>query len=1580
MTSFLARTGIWKDAKVSFGVAVVMETISRIEAFLDAVAFSSPSDAAPILSDLIVASGRIAEELEWQLENGDCDVDPERWDFCSPMDFHFPILKKKETQRCCSAQDRSHSESQGLGEAVDAVLEKAIARVVRCLHVGEGMNITAPDGSSLIAKKVRGLDAFEEPITTPSGTNILFPRCPLADCDRPIATTVLETPRTIRNGDRRSAELARGTPTVTIDVREDDGTIIPVRHLDSPMSLELPVAEIHIPPCTYVNPSEALKRRRIPIVFHSFPKPKNRGLFLEFTIPPEAADEQNFLILVGSGGGPRSGDSRRDRRSSGAFQVRRLRHVEETSIQIVSPEKNGAEKTFDLSSISSGQPGLYRILASLEGSEERPGSDPQRMTVGVSMLKEDVAFEEMLGEAAFEEMLGGAAFEDVLEGAAFDDVAWKYLQRFDIPYCLHTVDVGVLYWNETLNKYMDDGIHVLEATWDRVRASATHLTVFGGSFFVVPNQVDFVYVFAHSGFGDNVTIYLTLVFTVSIYVSLVIWARWQDRLDFKTIGSLPLPDNKPEDKYIYEILVSTGDKSSSSTDSVVSFILSGEFDETDVRTFGKPSRPVFRKGAKDSFVMTCPRPLGPLNYLRIWHDNSGRGNYQSWFLNYMTVRDLQTGEKYDFIGNTWFAVEEGDGEIDRLLPVASAEQRQDTEYLFSTHSQLNLRDGHLWFSVFLRPAASRFTRVQRVSSCMAFFYLSMLVSAMWYSRVRSQPPGGGIHFGPFTLSPEENDGVKMEEDAAGVAASWSSDRIDIFFRSVLAFDFAVPVNGFVLVRKCAHAAYVFVDFLPSLLVYSNFHRNHNVTIGVGVMSNIITFFPATLIVTMFRKARRRQLRPSRIDIALGRPADGGSPPGPQHPSDLMAKRKKKFLLPWWFRYVAWALVVGAIGTSTFFLAAFGIQFGNEKTRLWVTSVVTSFFSSILIVQPLKVSVPGLRYSDPTWKPRKVHYRPMDRAKLEAAREKRKREKRMWAILREIMTHTLFMCLILVLSYGNRDPNAFYLKRAMEANLIRIGNEEIDFSKVSNANDFWKWLHAVVLLEVRAQPLYNGNAPWGLRGYMNDGANRVLGYPILRQIRVRPYACPVAKRVFDRNMTHCAATATIVNEDHDNYCTAWRKPKKISDAGSPECSWEEFKYTKAEKLNAYPIVGHLDAYSGGGYVMRITGRQEDLADRFVELQRAQWISKHTRAVMLEFYTYNAQVNLFGLGRVMAEVLPGGGMFPSWRFDGISLLPHQTGFGVFVFICEIVFLLFVIHNTYQMVKAVWQQRRRYLDEYWNYAEGAMVIVEWTAVGLYFVRSNVTGAVLKEIDETYGNDYVRLQYVSIIDEVFGYAVAFICSMAMITFMKLLRFNKRIGILSATIRQCWEELTGYAFVFCMVFIGFGLMFYLFFHRTLEEWSNFVTAMETCFSMMLGKFKFESMKEDNTMASIFFFLFAIAQSIIMINILLTIIIRSFEVVKNDIAKQPNEYEMLEFIWSRLRICVGISPYGRGNKVAHEVQKEQKEEEFPEVKKFEEKMEAMFYHLNQVYFDGSLNYDDFLWKSKKVHQRHVSGHHHSDRN
>lgn len=139
-----------------------------------------------------------------------------------------------------------------------------------------------------------------------------------------------------------------------------------------------------------------------------------------------------------------------------------------------------------------------------------------------------------------------------------------------------------------------------------------------------------------------------------------------------------------------------------------------------------------------------------MNHLRLWHDNSGRSKC-AWFLKYVIVHDLQTREKYFFIGNKWFAFNKQDGLIDRLLPVAGDLQKSDLKYLIEKETKEKLSDGHLWFSIFARPTLSSFTRKDRLTCCFVFLLITGMMNILYYEQDRTAN-SNLIKFGPFNIS------------------------------------------------------------------------------------------------------------------------------------------------------------------------------------------------------------------------------------------------------------------------------------------------------------------------------------------------------------------------------------------------------------------------------------------------------------------------------------------------------------------------------------------------------------------------------------------------------------------------------------------------------------------------------------------------------------------------------------------------------------------------------------------------------------------------------------------------------------
>ena len=112
------------------------------------------------------------------------------------------------------------------------------------------------------------------------------------------------------------------------------------------------------------------------------------------------------------------------------------------------------------------------------------------------------------------------------------------------------------------------------------------------------------------------------------------------------------------------------------------------------------------------------------------------------YLNQITVRDVQTNEFWHFVCNDWLTPARGIRSIRRSLVVDNSIK---FSYRFKLKASQTIRDQHLWLSIFLRPAHSFFTRVQRVACAMSFIMMSMVTNIVWHGHAESDDDIDIVH-------------------------------------------------------------------------------------------------------------------------------------------------------------------------------------------------------------------------------------------------------------------------------------------------------------------------------------------------------------------------------------------------------------------------------------------------------------------------------------------------------------------------------------------------------------------------------------------------------------------------------------------------------------------------------------------------------------------------------------------------------------------------------------------------------------------------------------------------------------------
>lgn len=401
----------------------------------------------------------------------------------------------------------------------------------------------------------------------------------------------------------------------------------------------------------------------------------------------------------------------------------------------------------------------------------------------------------------------------------------------------------------------------------------------------------------------------------------------------------------------------------------------------------------------------------------------------------------------------------------------------------------------------------------------------------------------------------------------------------------------------------------------------------------------------------------------------------------------------------------------------------------------------------------------------------------------------------------------------------------------------------------------------------------------------------------------PGFCPIYSRLHSV-ITECNQYYDTASEEKGSYNVGW---KPLGANKNKSSILEEYRYTSAEELNGFSFWGSESTFGGGGYVLRLRGSGEYMLNRMEELESEGWIDRYTRAVFVEFSVYNPQVNLFIVATILGEFLPDGSILPYYRFNTANLLPHMNSSLAFQIICEVVFLIFTISFLVSETRALRRAKFEYFTQFWSLVEFTICFNSLFATVVFFYRMHVTTMITKRFKESHGNEYMKLQTCSYWDEVFTITISWLVFLASLKFLKLLRFNKRMSILSMTLRNAAKDLLYISLIFLCIFLAFIQLFYLVFATNIPAFKTFVTSLESGILMMMGKFDVYAMLMlEPVLTQISIFFFVVTVTFIIVNIFISILNEAFAAVRNDVAKQSNDYEIIDFMISQLKVWAGM--------------------------------------------------------------------------
>ncbi|KAJ3610234.1 hypothetical protein NHX12_022328 [Muraenolepis orangiensis] len=464
-----------------------------------------------------------------------------------------------------------------------------------------------------------------------------------------------------------------------------------------------------------------------------------------------------------------------------------------------------------------------------------------------------------------------------------------------------------------------------------------------------------------------------------------------------------------------------------------------------------------------------------------------------------------------------------------------------------------------------------------------------------------------------------------------------------------------------------------------------------------------------------------------------------------------------------------------------------------------------------------------------------------------------REQFMRTTLRELLVYLVFLVDICLLTYGMTSSSTYYYTKAMTDLFVNTaGDGGVAFQSIDSMADFWIYAKGPLLDGLYWTKWYN-NQPLasGERSFIYY-ENMLLGVPRMRQIKIKNNSCKVHSD-FQDEITGCFDVYNEIKED---------------DMGFGDINSTAWTYHTEKEIKGSAHWGMLTTYSGAGYYQDLNTTKEESAAALSELIANLWLDRGTRAVFIDFSTYNANINMFCVIRLLVEFPASGGAIPSYQIRTVKLIRYISIWDYFILACDV----------------------------WNILDIVIILLAIVAVIFNVFRTvkvdTLLGKLLQQPDI-----YADFEFLAFWQTQYNNMNAVNLFFAWIKIFKYISFNKTMTQLSSTLGRCAKDILGFAVMFFIVFFAYAQLGYLLFGTEVDSFSTFVKCMFTQLRIILGDFDYNAIERANrVLGPIYFFTYVFFVFFVLLNMFLAIINDTYSEVKEELSTQKDELQITDII------------------------------------------------------------------------------------
>ncbi|XP_040906119.1 polycystic kidney disease 2-like 1 protein [Toxotes jaculatrix] len=484
-------------------------------------------------------------------------------------------------------------------------------------------------------------------------------------------------------------------------------------------------------------------------------------------------------------------------------------------------------------------------------------------------------------------------------------------------------------------------------------------------------------------------------------------------------------------------------------------------------------------------------------------------------------------------------------------------------------------------------------------------------------------------------------------------------------------------------------------------------------------------------------------------------------------------------------------------------------------------------------------------------------------------------------LRELLVYLVFLVDICLLTYGMTNSSTYYYTKAMTDLFVNTAGESgVRFQSIGTMADFWTYAQGPLLDGLYWTKWYNNQSlDSGDQSFIYY-ENMLLGVPRMRQIKIKNNSCKVHDD-FQDEITGCF---DVYNE------------KKEQDLSFGLINGTAWTYHTEKEIKGSSHWGLLTTYSGAGYYQDLDRTKDESAVIVAELMDNLWLDRGTRVVFVDFSTYNANINMFCVIRLVVEFPATGGAIPSYQIRTVKLIRYITYWDYFILGCEMVFCLFILYYIVEESLELRIHKFSYFKSIWNILDLVVIMLAVVAIVFNIFRTVKVDKLLGKLLEQ-PDIYADFEFLAFWQTQYNNMNAVNLFFAWIKVFKYISFNKTMTQLSSTLGRCAKDILGFAIMFFIVFFAYAQLGYLLFGTEVESFSTFVKCIFTQFRIILGDFDYDAIDRANrVLGPIYFVTYVFFVFFVLLNMFLAIINDTYSEVKEELSSQKDELQITDII------------------------------------------------------------------------------------